>query len=184
MQKYKLAEGEARLLVAMFDHLKPYYEQAKAKGTSVADEMNNANTEDLNSCTSLLKAALKTRLNDRERKVITQRLELSADGKPHNTLEKIAREFGVTRERMRQVESKALNKIRRYMTELNDGETHNATFGLLRKEIESKKNMIDAYKACNFVLSEVYMRDSINCCNAYNKLKIQQAIRKYRDGTE
>lgn len=183
MPKLKLTEGDARLLVAVFEHLKPYDEQAKAKGTSVADEMKNADMEDLNAYTSLLKTVLKTRLNDRERKVITQRLELSADGKPH-TLEEIAREFGVTRERMRQVESKALNKIRRYMTEFNGEETHNATFGLLRKEIESKKNMIDACKACDFVLSEVYMRDSINCYNAYSKLKIQQAIRKWRETHE
>lgn len=41
MTRYILAEGEALLLVAVFDHLKPYYEQAKAKGTSVADEMKS-----------------------------------------------------------------------------------------------------------------------------------------------
>ena len=49
-------------------------------------------------------------LADRERKVISLRFGLE-DGHPH-TLEEVGREFGVTRERIRQIESKTLAKLR------------------------------------------------------------------------
>lgn len=50
------------------------------------------------------------KLNDRERKVIQLRFGLQ-DGHPR-TLEEVGREFGVTRERIRQIESKTLGKLR------------------------------------------------------------------------
>ncbi len=49
-------------------------------------------------------------LADRERKVIKLRFGLE-DGHPR-TLEEVGREFGVTRERIRQIESKTLSKLR------------------------------------------------------------------------
>lgn len=49
-------------------------------------------------------------LAERERKVITLRFGLD-DGHPR-TLEEVGREFGVTRERIRQIESKTLAKLR------------------------------------------------------------------------
>jgi len=49
-------------------------------------------------------------LKDRERKIIQLRFGLQ-DGHPR-TLEEVGREFGVTRERIRQIESKALGKLR------------------------------------------------------------------------
>ena len=49
-------------------------------------------------------------LAERERKVITLRFGLK-DGHPR-TLEEVGREFGVTRERIRQIESKTLSKLR------------------------------------------------------------------------
>jgi len=49
-------------------------------------------------------------LSDREKKVIQLRFGL-ADGHPR-TLEEVGREFGVTRERIRQIESKTLSKLR------------------------------------------------------------------------
>ncbi|MBA4371169.1 MAG: RNA polymerase sigma factor RpoD [Coriobacteriaceae bacterium] len=49
-------------------------------------------------------------LSDRERKVIELRFGLT-DGHPR-TLEEVGREFGVTRERIRQIESKTLCKLR------------------------------------------------------------------------
>lgn len=51
-----------------------------------------------------------TTLNDRERKVLIQRFGL-LDGKP-KTLEEVGVEFHVTRERIRQIEAKALRKMR------------------------------------------------------------------------
>jgi RNA polymerase primary sigma factor len=49
-------------------------------------------------------------LSDRERQVLEMRFGLT-DGKDH-TLEEVGNEFGVTRERIRQIEAKALRKLR------------------------------------------------------------------------
>jgi RNA polymerase primary sigma factor len=49
-------------------------------------------------------------LSERERRVIELRFGL-LDGHPR-TLEEVGREFGVTRERIRQIESKTLSKLR------------------------------------------------------------------------
>jgi RNA polymerase primary sigma factor len=56
-----------------------------------------------------LDAVLRT-LPDRERQVVRLRYGLT-DGRPR-TLEEVGHEFGVTRERIRQIESKALAKLR------------------------------------------------------------------------
>ncbi|MCL2525938.1 MAG: RNA polymerase sigma factor RpoD [Coriobacteriia bacterium] len=59
-------------------------------------------------------------LSDRERKVVELRFGL-LDGHAR-TLEEVGREFGVTRERIRQIESKTLNKLRHpsYAAKLRD----------------------------------------------------------------
>jgi RNA polymerase primary sigma factor len=49
-------------------------------------------------------------LNDREKEVVRLRFGLT-DGQAR-TLEEVGREFGVTRERIRQIESKTLAKLR------------------------------------------------------------------------
>ncbi len=50
-------------------------------------------------------------LTDRERDVLKMRFGLESDGCPH-TLEEVGRHFRVTRERIRQIEAKALKKLR------------------------------------------------------------------------
>ncbi|MBI2448239.1 RNA polymerase sigma factor RpoD [Candidatus Microgenomates bacterium] len=57
-----------------------------------------------------LRGVIKT-LYPREQKIVNMRFGLE-DGKSH-TLEEVGREFGVTRERIRQIEAKALLKLRR-----------------------------------------------------------------------
>ncbi|MCL2746041.1 MAG: sigma-70 family RNA polymerase sigma factor, partial [Coriobacteriia bacterium] len=59
-------------------------------------------------------------LSERERKVVELRFGL-LDGHAR-TLEEVGREFGVTRERIRQIESKTLNKLRHpsYAAKLRD----------------------------------------------------------------
>ena len=56
-----------------------------------------------------LEEALNT-LNERERKVLIMRFGIE-DGKPR-TLEEVGRAFGVTRERIRQIEAKAVRKLK------------------------------------------------------------------------
>ncbi len=50
-------------------------------------------------------------LNDREQQVVRMRFGLDTEGSPL-TLEEVGKEFGVTRERIRQIESKTLAKLR------------------------------------------------------------------------
>lgn len=66
----------------------------------------------------LLRADLRTKIEEalatlrhREQAVIRMRFGLNDDGHEH-TLDEIARTFGVTRERIRQIEAKALDKLR------------------------------------------------------------------------
>ena len=49
------------------------------------------------------------KFSDRERQVITMRFGL--DGKGERTLEQLGKIFGITRERVRQIEEKALEKL-------------------------------------------------------------------------
>lgn len=183
MGKYELTEGEARLLVAVFDHLKPYYKQAKAKHTSVADEINNAGREILSVYYGLLAKAPACSLTYREYIIIMKRFGISPYTR-RSTLEEIGREFGVTRERIRQVEAKALKKIHQYMTELNDEETAKVVYNLQADVQEHLLDATRAYVAGDSVSEEVYDHYWTVGTNAANKLKIQQAIRKYREGTE
>ncbi len=83
--------------------------------TSFGDFIEDKNTESPSEVTSfsLLKDKLNdvlTSLSERERKVLELRFGLS-DGFPR-TLEEVGRQFRVTRERIRQIEAKALRKMR------------------------------------------------------------------------
>lgn len=179
MPKYKLTEGEARLLVAVFEHLKPYYERAKTKNTSVADELSEC-TEDINQYAEAVRHAIANCLDDREYEIILKRYGLPPY-KNCSTREEVAQNFGVMRERIRQVEAKALQKIKRFLINLNDEETSAAISAL---ENERANQMVHASRAeeqGDYTSMDVYMHNCIACTNARNKLAIQQEIRKFKE---
>lgn len=59
-------------------------------------------------------------LNDRQRDVIISRYNL--DGKGIKTLDSVGKKYGITRERVRQIESEALNKLRGFCEHNDFGE--------------------------------------------------------------
>jgi len=56
-------------------------------------------------------AKILSRLDERERSIIISRFGLDDEGEPH-TLEEVGQELGVTKERIRQIEVRALGKLR------------------------------------------------------------------------
>lgn len=178
MTEYKLKEGKARLLVAVFEHLKPYYERAKAKHTNVIDEMYTEKIFD--TYDALLDRALIAKITEREWTIIKYRYGLSEHRNLH-TLEETAREFNLTRERIRQIEASALRKIKQYMTELNDEETAAAISLLDAKAQEHLGHAIGAKAQDDATSGDVYMYKWMAHTNAINKLKIQQKMRKFKE---
>lgn len=86
-------------------------EDATELGEFIPDDINKSVEEEVNLV--VLREALEQAmegLTDRERKIIKLRFGFD-DGSPR-TLEAVGKEFGVTRERIRQIEAKALRKMR------------------------------------------------------------------------
>lgn len=82
-------------------------------GDFIEDE--EAQSPEESASTQLLKEQVKDMLSvltDREQKILKMRFGLD-DGKSH-TLEEVGQEFSVTRERIRQIEAKALSKLRKH----------------------------------------------------------------------
>ena len=75
---------------------------------------NEKGPEDIamkNSLTIAIKQVLKATLKEKEINILVDRFGL--DDHPILTLEEVGRKYNVTRERIRQIESKALHKLRR-----------------------------------------------------------------------
>lgn len=182
MEKYELTEGEARLLVAVFEHLGKYRERAKENDTSVSDELSEC-TEDISVYADAINHAIANCLNDREREVIKRRYILS----PYtecSTLEEIARNFNVTRERIRQIEARAIKKIRRFMTELDSAEARMATEALKAYKNGQHTQWMRARESGDRGAIHAYVHNYDACINAIKKIEIQKQIRKWRDEQE
>lgn len=176
MAGYKITGGEMRLLAALFDHLKPYSEQVKNKSSVALDD----GEEILETYYGLLQEALVSSLDARERTIIELRYGLLNSGKCY-THEEIAPKFDVTRERICQIETLALCKIKRRMTELHDEETAAAISLLDAKAQEHLEHAVGAKVQGDAVSGDVYMHNCIACTNARNKLAIQLEIRKFKE---
>ena len=84
----------------------------------VADENAGHPYEELELQTSLnLLTHLLSKLNPRESRILKYRFGL--DGERERTLEEVGQEFGVTRERIRQLQNIALHRLRRMMNKQN-----------------------------------------------------------------
>ena len=114
---------EMEMTVAEIENLMKISQQPRSLSTPIGDDKEatleqfvaDTNQPSLYDKVSreLLKDALNTvleTLSPREKKVLVMRFGLE-DGKP-KTLEEVGREFKVTRERIRQIEAKALERIR------------------------------------------------------------------------
>lgn len=174
MDKYILLEGEAYLLVAVFEHLGEYRERAEANGTSVAEELSEC-TEDISVYAEAVRRAIANCLNDRERELIKRHCGLSPYKKCLTHAE-LARDFNVTRERIRQIEARALKKIKRYATELTDEETlmtidalEDAKIGLLAQAdraawlggAETANDHMDSYNAYTNIIRKIVIQQQI-----------------------
>ncbi|MCK4340700.1 MAG: sigma-70 family RNA polymerase sigma factor [Phycisphaerae bacterium] len=79
-------------------------------GTSIAVEVDEVESDHLVALRRILERMLAT-LDDRERTILQQRFGLDEHGQPQ-TLEQIGRQFGVSKERIRQLEARAMTKLR------------------------------------------------------------------------
>ena len=87
----------------------------KLEDSSLVDFIDNSDKSlveviENNDMSLLVNKAMKTALTDRELKIIQLRFGFNND--EPRTLEEVGKEFGVTRERIRQIEAKALKKLR------------------------------------------------------------------------
>ena len=88
-------------------------EEDSVLGDFIEDE--ESRTPEESAATQLLKEQVQSvlsTLSDREQKIVRMRFGLD-NGKSH-TLEEVGQEFAVTRERIRQIEAKALTKLRKH----------------------------------------------------------------------
>ncbi|MBP7670669.1 hypothetical protein KA119_00035 [Candidatus Gracilibacteria bacterium] len=86
-------------------------------------------------------------LSEKEKEVITKRFNLDQEGK--RTLEEIGQEFAVTRERVRQIEKNALNKMKRNVFNTALSGLNEFVTGIVRSNggLIRKKNLLTEIKS-------------------------------------
>jgi RNA polymerase sigma factor (sigma-70 family) len=87
-----------------------FFQQHRSSGTSQY-EQERTNVRQREALSAIL-----DRLDPRERDIITTRFGLRSGSEPQ-TLEQVGSQFGVTKERIRQLEARALRKLREYAEE-------------------------------------------------------------------
>jgi len=112
-------------------------------------------------------------LSEKEKIVIKKRFNL--EGKGRETLEEIGKEFSVTRERVRQIEKNALNKMKRNVFNTNLKDLHEFISntvrnhgGIIKKEsifkkIEEIKNLKETDK--EKINLSIFLHQEIECIN-------------------
>lgn len=94
-QRSRWITGQEELFKAAADH------RAEAGASESADRRNHEMVQ-----------GMLGRLNDRERQILVARYGLG--GEDAQTLERLGRDLGITKERVRQIESRAQEKLRKY----------------------------------------------------------------------
>lgn len=175
ISKSLLTDGEACLLVAIFEHLKKYEKRAQANGTSVAIEINNSSEFNAYTYKDVLVDVI-ANLNNHERKIIGKLYGLLSCKRLSR--EEVAREFNVTRERIRQFEAKTLQKMKRYLTELTDEEEQTIIPLLDIAKIEQLVQANRAEEQGNIEAMGNYMNNYLICRGAIGKLRIRQDMKE------
>jgi RNA polymerase sigma-32 factor len=106
----RLAGGDASLNAPMRADGESEWQDWLVDNDTPSQESVVADTQEMNLRMSLLEAAM-TELSDRERHILTQR---RLKDEP-TTLEELAAEYGVSRERVRQIEVRAFEKLQKSM---------------------------------------------------------------------
>ena len=102
---------------------KPVGEEEDSTLGDFVQDTNTPSPEEITEASLLredLERAMKKCLDEREEKVLRLRFGMD-DGREH-TLEEIGQEFSVTRERIRQIEARALRKMKHLINRMNRGD--------------------------------------------------------------
>lgn len=99
-----------------------------------------------------------TVLKDRSRDILEQRYGLSADDNDRKTLESIGQQYGITRERVRQIENYSLNSIRKSGV---FGE-NDAVFEEMAREIERRGSIVHEEELLNSLAKDESSRNHIH----------------------
>lgn len=111
-------------------------------------------------------------LTNKEKNVIVKRFSL--DNKAKQTLEKIGKSFNVTRERVRQIEKIALNKLRRTISN-----TKLAAINKLAKQIlEKRGGVMTESSLISDVLKAIYVSSEVDACIINLSLSIDADVLK------
>ncbi len=94
-------------------------------------------------------------LSEREREVLQKRYQLTSDVAQKNTLKQIGDTYGITRERVRQIEREAINKLDKltalesYKAQLDELEASLQTFMERKGGLVVEKDLVNEYVADN-----------------------------------